>query len=163
VDKSVTEHLYFIYLVKGRISVFVFDDGNFIAIKFKGEVSQAFNKMRFWESWKLKLAYRDNPVSFIVLSDDSSFSIPADIILAPKNSVLLVLDEIEDFFLAKSISLDALVTFPAVENWSDRWEKIEVEHPKKVAVVEQVDLDVIEPSGFNLAASYRKQTREFQK
>jgi len=76
----------FIIIIENRkISIIVCEDGEYNYLKREGEERQPFEQDSFWQWFREKIDYSGEELSFVVISDDKSFSIPDDIKLSREN------------------------------------------------------------------------------
>ena len=75
----------FLFIFKDeKIAILRCENNEFIPIRYEGEEFFDF-KDNFWEWFKEKIEYQNEPLSFVVLNK-SNFSIPNDIKLKSKNN-----------------------------------------------------------------------------
>jgi len=97
---------FVIYLIDRYISVYRFDDGNMIALRYEGEERFPYSD-DFWEWFKKKIDYNNEELSFVVVSD-VEFEISGDIVIAKKSSF----DEIP---VLREYKNTKIFTFPKIE------------------------------------------------
>ena len=143
---------FVIYSFKENISVYQQIDETLEPLKNKGEIEQNYNSDLFWTWWKKKVEYQDEALSFIVVTDNKEFSLPADICIADKSS--LSQNIINDLLLRLPVNSEVL-TFPKIEDLEIDY--VVVEESKEEEIV--VPMDITNPS---LATFFRKKTNEMR-
>ena len=67
---------YIFQLIKNRIIVSEYADGSLTVLKNRGEKEQAYDEVKFWFWFKQKIEYKDEELSFVVITDNEAFLIP---------------------------------------------------------------------------------------
>jgi len=67
---------YVIKLVKNRIEVSAYAESTLTVLKNKGEKEQVYHELEFWSWFKQKIEYKDEELSFVVVTDNEAFLIP---------------------------------------------------------------------------------------
>jgi hypothetical protein len=143
---------FVIYSFQENISIYQQIDETLEPLKNKGEIEQTYNADLFWAWWKKKVAYQDEALSFIVVTDNKEFSLPADICIADKSS--LSQNIINDLLLRLPVNSEVL-TFPKIEDLEIDY--VVVEESKEEEIV--VPIDITNPS---LATFFRRRTKEMR-
>ena len=79
---------YYIYLRDNKISVSSDDNGVLNFLKYRGENHQDYDETNFWYWFKEKIAYQNQKLSFVVITDQKDFSIPSEITLSEQNPII---------------------------------------------------------------------------
>lgn len=144
---------YIITVVENRVKVQEYADGTLTLLKNRGEEEQTYNELKFWSWFKQKIEYKDEELSFVVVTDDEAFLIPATSeIKLHKTSVL----DNDSYINSEIISLSKglfVLSFPQRVAPALKSKK----EPQKPEPKEE------EPLSENAVAGYfRQQTQEFK-
>lgn len=104
---------YYISNRDGEISIFEMQENQLKILKRDGENSQLYDYEEFWNWWEHKTVYKNEEVSFIVVTDNDWFKIPDNVNISDKN--VWKSKEIED--IKKNICFNQkILFFPEVKN-----------------------------------------------
>ena len=73
---------YLIQLFNNMISIYECTESQQNVLKRMGEVSQKFEHEAFWRWWRKKVEYQGDPATFIIVTDEDTFDVPKDILIA---------------------------------------------------------------------------------
>ena len=144
---------YIIKLIKNKIVVSEYADASLTVLKNRGEKEQVYHEAKFWSWFKQKVEYKDEELSFVVITDNEAFLIPASAQINFHQISTLDNDSyINDEIISLSHGLFVL-SFPQRSTLS-------VQKAREEAQEEDIPE---EPLSENALASYfRKQTRGYQ-
>ena len=92
--------IYIIKQIKSSISVAEYQDELLQPLKKDGEELWEYDK-NFWEWFKEKIAYNNEKLSFVVITDKDSFEIDSSLHLSSINQVAKKQDLIDEILLLK--------------------------------------------------------------
>lgn len=146
---------YFIKYVNKEISVFEVEDYEYIRLRKKGEKSWNFETSIFWEWFKDKIEYENQPISFVVVYDDE-FKIDDSINLSKNNSFKK--DEI--YSIKRQYENYSVKTFPEIELKEPKKSKVKPKksiskNPEKITIIER-------PAKKTILDVFKKQTEEYE-
>ncbi len=73
----------FLILIENQnIKTYEHRNGFFECLKNNGEEEQVFDKALFWEWWRQKSHYQNEPCSFVLIGDTTDFEIPSFVTLS---------------------------------------------------------------------------------
>jgi len=146
---------YIIQLIKNRVVVSEYADGTLTVLKKKGEKEQVYHELKFWSWFKQKIEYKDEELSFVVVTDNEAFFIPESCqINLHKTSALDKDSYINNEIISISNGLFVL-SFPKRDTLSFESETAEKR--------EELEVQKEEPLSDNAIAGYfRKQTKDYK-
>jgi hypothetical protein len=155
---------FLIKLVADEVVIYENDNGDFIALKHRGEEVQAYEKENFWSWWEQKVEYDERAVSFVVITDREEFVIPENIATDNDNAFLKIA-HIESR-LSDLARGHRLLFFPEIESFKTRPKMVKKkEQLVKENVLENKENLVKESILINkesLASYFRRRTDEYQ-
>lgn len=154
------DHLYFMQVLEGEITVFMYEEGKFGVLRRNGECTQVYDVNTFWDWWKDKQAYHSEAVSLIVSTDvEMDFFVPEDVFLAKENSGLKVVNELVCFLNNNSLlqNIQNIETFPLISHWEKLIKPLE----EKINVFSSKQ-DEFPVKNTGLKALYRKRTEGYK-
>jgi len=142
---------YIIQLENNTITVREYRDGSLRFLKNRGEREQTYNESKFWSWFKQKIEYKGEELSFVVVTDNEAFHIPASSQIKLHETNVLDNDSFINHEIASiSHSLFILSLPPFCERKS----------PQKA---EELEIQPEEPLGENAIAGYfRKKTQGYK-
>jgi len=145
---------YILKLIKNRVIVSEYVDGSLNILKNKGEKEQVYNELKFWSWFKKKVEYKDEELSFVVVTDDEEFIIPASCQIKLHQTSSLNNDSyINNEIISMSDSC-FILSFPQRNTLS-----LESEKAQKT---EELELQEEPLSENALAGYFRKQTQDYK-
>lgn len=144
---------YIIKLIKGRVVVSEYAEGSLTVLKNRGEKEQAYHESKFWSWFKQKIEYKDEQLSFVVITDNEEFLIPASSNINLHQTSALDNDSyINDAIISMSHGLFVL-SFP---------QRSTLHVQKEIEKVQEKEIQE-EPLSENALVSYfRKQTQGYK-
>ena len=110
---------FILYLINGKIQVYQVTDSP-ILLSWEGEEWFEYDA-NFWERFKQKLDYQDEPLSFIIVSDEE-LKIPEEIKIAKQSAF-------EDIPILKQYSHTKIISLPKIK--LNPKQVIQKQQPKK--------------------------------
>lgn len=145
---------YVLKLINNRVVLSEYADSTLSVLKNRGEKEQAYHETKFWSWFKQKIEYKDEELSFIVITDNKEFLIPESAhIKLHKTSSLDNDSYINDKIISNSDSLFVL-SFPQRNTTFD---KKEVQNEEEREVLQEEIL-----SENTLTTYFRKQTQSYR-
>ena len=147
---------FLLVYTNGQISVAACIDDALKVLKYEGETSQRFQKERFWKWFKEKIEYQNEPLSFIVITDQESFAVPEDITIAQKSGFsfecLQKIGQKRQFNAYHIFYFPVIEKIPPIEKGPQKRQK-RVSKPKKIVE------NLMKPT---VADAYKKETRKYR-
>ena len=146
---------YIIKLIQNVVVVYEYENSSLTTLKNRGEKEQTYDEIKFWSWFKQKIEYKDEELSFVVVTDNEEFLIPdSSQIKLHQTSTLDNDSYINNEIISISDGLFVL-SFPQRSTLC-----VESETTKEEAQEEEIPE---EPLGENALAGYfRKQTQDFK-
>jgi len=78
---------FFLFHQKDEISVYDLNNEALTPLRFKGEEQQRYaadeqSQRAFWSGFKQKIGYQNQPLNFLVVTDDDTFELPEELLLS---------------------------------------------------------------------------------
>jgi len=171
-------NFYLIKYIDNSITIGRYANEKFQIIKKNGEHAQEYHEEYFWEWFKDKICYKDEKLSFAVITDEDSFIFPEDINIAEVHELednQKVQEEISKYFtliytpsISNNINHVSKSPQPTVtnnniytatpEDFNNNIEVDEIVEPQQVIVEPVIEQQV--PVTFNLKEEMKKLTPE---
>lgn len=143
---------YFVQYIESKISISENNNGEFSLLKYKGESSQTFHPVDFWDWFTQKIEYKNEFLSFVVLTDHEEFIVSKKIKISEINHFTKDATALNQI-IEQASNLN-IVSIPLME-------KLKIE-PQKVAKEITVDKKITINSNNNIANYFRKKTKSYK-
>lgn len=148
---------YLIRCIDDEISVYENNKGKLEILKKKGEEAQHFNPDIFWEWFRMKIEYRDESLSFVVLTDNDSFTLDHTIKIAEKNS-FFTSNNLIKMIEEQSHGLN-IILFPNIDSLEAMSNK---SVKKEIIKKEIIKKEPFSPNHKNIASYFRNKTESYK-
>jgi len=147
-------NFYLIKYIDNNITIGRYTGGKFQIIKKNGENAQEYHKDHFWAWFKDKVCYKDEKLSFAVMTNEDSFLFPEDINIAEVHE-LEENQKTQEEIIEFSINLNLIYT-PIISNPIDN-----LNRSLQTTEDKPTDIDTeLKQSG--ISEFFRKKTRELK-
>ena len=148
---------FLLVYTNGQISVAACIDDELMVLKYEGEASQRFEEERFWKWFKEKIEYHNEPLSFIVMTDQESFVIPKDITIAPKSGFSF--ECLQTVGQKQQFKECNIFYIPMIEKMITSIEKEPKKRQKRAPEPEKIVENLTKPT---VADAYKKETQRYR-
>ena len=151
-------HTFLITYINKEITIARYRDGEFHVLKYKGEKVQEYEKDFFWEWFKQKIEYKDEPLSFVIISDQNFFLLP-ELTIAKEHG--FAKDREMQSRLRELASLDKLLYIPQIQSISEEVKKPKQKKQLKPTQKTEKKERTLQSQNENVSEFFRKKTREY--